>query len=132
MNEKNIFQKIIDGEIPSTKVYEDAQFLAFLDIDPKSLGHTLLIPKEPVVWMQEASDQLISSIFIQTKKIMLAIKAGIGCDYVEVRVVGEEVPHFHIHIIPRHHGENLSSMRKSYKDPEQMDEYAKKIKQYLA
>lgn len=128
--EKSVFEKIIDGEIPAVKVYEDDRFLAFLDIAPVYFGHTLLIPKEKYTWMQEAPDELISSIFIKTKELMKAIKSGIPCDYVQVGIVGNEVPHFHIHLIPRHHGVKDSG-RKSYDSKEQMVEYAEKIKAYL-
>lgn len=129
---KTVFEKIIDGEIPTTKVYEDDKFLAFLDIAPKVYGHTLLIPKEKYTWMQEAPDDLIGEMFIRTKKIMQAIKDGLGCDYVEVRVVGEEVPYFHIHLIPHNINEAIYGLeRKSYESPEQMSEYAEKIKSHL-
>lgn len=129
--EKTIFEKIIDGEIPCTKIYEDSEFLAFLDIEPKSFGHTLLIPKGKVVWMQEADDELIKNIFLQAKKIMIAIKNGLSCDYVELRIVGEEVPHFHIHLIPRYYGDHVSYKRKKYTSEEQMKEFAEKISQGL-
>ncbi len=127
---KTIFEKIIDGEIPATKVYEDERFLAFLDIAPVYHGHTLLIPKEPIVWMHEASDELVADIFVTAKKIMLAIKSGLSCDFVQVGVVGDEVPHFHIHLIPRMHGSHAEG-RKSYTSPEEMSEYAEKIKANL-
>ena len=129
---KTIFEKIIDGEIPATKVYEDTASLAFLDIAPKVYGHTLLVPKEKYVWMQDAPDELVGRMFVQTKKIMQAMKEGLGCDYIEVRVVGEEVPHFHIHIIPQYLDRPPYSLeRKSYESPEQMTEYAEKIKAHL-
>lgn len=97
-----IFCKIASGEIPCDKIYEDENFLAFLDIKPVSDGHTLIIPKKHVVWMQEAEDEIISEIFKLAKKFMLALKKGLPCDYVQVSVVGNEVPHFHVHLIPRH------------------------------
>lgn len=130
MEEKNIFQKIIDGEIPATKVYEDDKFLAFLDIMPVFYGHTLLIPKDHYEWMQDAPDELISKIFIKTKELMKAIKKGLGCDFVQIGIVGDEVPHFHIHLIPRHHGVKDAG-RKKYENTEQMKEFAKKIKEAL-
>lgn len=132
MTEKNIFQKIIDREIPAAIVYEDETSLAFLDIAPRVYGHTLLIPKAQYPWMQEAPDETIATIFVLAKKLMIAIKAGLKCDYVEQRVVGNEVPHFHIHLIPRHYGDENNRERKSYISIEQMQEYAKKIKSALA
>lgn len=128
MSEKTIFQKIIDREIPATIIYEDDNYMAFLDIAPRVYGHTLLIPKTVYPWMQDAPDTVVAEIFLLAKKLMHAIKDGLGCDYVEERVVGNEVPHFHIHLIPRHYGDEKKRERKAYESPEQMQEYAAKIK----
>ena len=122
-----IFCKISKGEILSAKVYEDANFFAFLDINPVLDGHLLIIPKKHVVWMQEADDETISGIFKLTKKLMLAVKNGTGCDYVQVSVAGTDVPHFHVHLIPRYFNDNFSKFpTKKYKEGE-MEEVAKKI-----
>lgn len=122
-----IFCKIGKGEISSTKIYEDKEFLAFLDIKPVADGHLLIIPKKHIVWMQEADDKTISEIFKLTKKLMLAVKNGLGCDYVQVSVVGNEVPHFHIHLIPRYKGDPLHNFpTKEYKNNEST-EAAQKI-----
>ena len=102
-----IFCKIISGEIPCQKTYEDKDFLAFLDISPVSKGHTLLIPKTHYTWMHETPDDVISGIFILTKKMMNTIREKMPCDYVQVSVVGKDVPHLHIHLIPRFLGDNL-------------------------
>ncbi|HNW71338.1 MAG TPA: HIT domain-containing protein [Candidatus Paceibacterota bacterium] len=111
MKEENcIFCKIIKGEIPSTKIYEDENFLAFLDIKPVSYGHTLIIPKKHCIWMQDADDETVSNIFVLAKKIMIALKKGLACDYVQLSVVGNEVPHFHIHLIPRYNGDNFRNL----------------------
>jgi histidine triad (HIT) family protein len=118
-----IFCKISKGEIPCNKIYEDEKFLSFLDIKPVSDGHLIIIPKKHVVWMQEADDELIGDIFKLTKKIMLALKKGLNCDYVQESVVGNEIPHFHIHLIPRYYGDNFRNFpTKEYKEGE-----AKKI-----
>ena len=125
--ENCIFCKIAKGEIPSTKVYENDGFLAFLDIQPVANGHLLLIPKKHVVWMQDADDETISEIFKLAKKLMLAVKKGIGCDYVQLSIVGKDVPHFHIHLIPRHFDDHFAMLpTKSYKDKESI-EAAQKI-----
>lgn len=131
MSEKNVFQKIIDREIPATIVYEDGNYIAFLDIAPRVFGHTLLIPKQQYAWMQEAPDTVIAEVFVLAKKLMIAMQQGLGCDYVETRVVGNEVLHFHIHLIPRHYGDEKNRERKSYESNEQMQEYAEKIKNAL-
>ena len=101
-DENCIFCKIIKGEIPCDKVYEDKNFISFLDIKPVNHGHLLIIPKKHIIWMQEADDKTISDIFILSKKLMLALKKALKCDYVHESVVGNEVPHFHVHLIPRY------------------------------
>jgi histidine triad (HIT) family protein len=133
MNEKNIFQKIVDREIPADIVYEDEQFLAFLDINPVAKGHTLLVPKEPYTWIHETPDPIVGSIFIKAKEIILAMKKGIPCDFVQVGVVGNEVPHFHIHLIPRMLTEEVVQTNRPhtpYKEGEK-SQYAEKIKSEL-
>jgi histidine triad (HIT) family protein len=125
--ENCIFCKIIKKEIPCTQIYEDENFLAFLDIQPVSDGHLLLIPKKHIVWMQDADDEIIGDIFQLSKKLMLAIKKGMECDYVQLSIVGKDVPHFHIHLIPRYFNDNLPMFQtKTYKDKEST-ETAQKI-----
>jgi histidine triad (HIT) family protein len=126
-----IFCKIIEGEIPCNKVYEDDKFLVFLDIKPVSDGHLLIIPKEHVIWMQDASDKIISEIFVLTKKMMLALKNGLPCDYVQESVVGNEVPHFHVHLIPRHEGDNFRNFPTGEYKENKEKELIKKITQAL-
>lgn len=114
-----IFCKITKGEIPCDKIYEDKDFFVFLDASPVYDGHLLIVPKKHIKWMQEADDEIISSIFVLTKKIMIAMKKAMECDYVEESVVGEEVPHFHIHLIPRYFSIKFPKLpRKKYKDGE--------------
>lgn len=100
MSEKTIFKKIIDKEIPADIVYESDSVLAFLDINPVTKGHTLLIPKEPIVYMQDMEDNLLSDIFVKAKELMIVLKKATECDYVQLVVEGIAVPHFHIHLIP--------------------------------
>ena len=99
---KTIFEKIIDREIPADIVYEDDISMAFLDINPVRNGHILLIPKKSYPWMTDVPDELLSHLFIQSKKLMQTLLSALGCDYVHVIVEGVEVPHFHIHLIPSH------------------------------
>ena len=96
-----IFCKISAGEIPSYKVYEDDMCFAFLDIHPVSVGHMLIIPKSHHEWIQQVPDALLSHCFITAKSLIEQIKMKLGADYVQVSVVGKDVPHFHIHLIPR-------------------------------
>jgi len=126
--ENCIFCKIVKGEIPADKIYEDKDFLAFLDIRPVSHGHILIIPKEHIIWMQDVSDEMISKIFILTKKIMIAVRKGLPCDYVLESVAGNEVPHFHIHLIPRYFNDGLREFpRTDYKGSEHQTEIKEKI-----
>ena len=114
-----IFCKISKGEIPCDKIYENENFLAFLDIKPVSDGHLLIIPKKHFIWMQEADDKTISEIFKLTKKMMLVLKETLKCDFVQVSIVGEEMPHFHIHLIPRYLSDKLPNfLTKEYKEGE--------------
>ena len=104
-----IFCKIIKGEIPCNKFFEDEKFIAFLDIHPVAKGHSLIIPKEHFVWMQETPDDIVSDAFVLSKKIMNKMLQGLGVDYVQVSVVGKDVPHFHIHLIPRKLADDIHS-----------------------
>ena len=118
--EKNcIFCKIVKGVIPCNKVFENKNFLVFLDIKPVSQGHLLIIPKKHVIWMQDADDKIIAGAFVLAKKIMCALKKSLKCDYIQLSVVGNEVPHFHIHLIPRYHGDKFRNFpTKKYKNKE--------------
>lgn len=131
MSEKNVFQKIIDREISAEIVYEDDAYLAFLDIAPVSYGHTLLIPKDNYTWIQDAPDTVVADLFIKTKQLLIGIKKALNCDYVQIGVAGNEVPHLHVHLIPRFHGDQIFVGRKSYEHEDQMKEYAEKIKSAL-
>lgn len=122
-----IFCKLANSEIPSAKIYEDENFFAFLDIKPVADGHLLIIPKKHIIWMQEASDETIAEIFKVTKKLMLAIKNGLSCDYVQVSVVGNEIPHFHIHLIPRYYGDNF----RNFPTKEFIEEKANEVKEKI-
>ncbi|MEX2368880.1 MAG: HIT family protein [Candidatus Paceibacterota bacterium] len=104
-----IFEKIIAGEIPANKVYEDNECLSILDINPVADGHLLLIPKESYRWIQDVPDELTSHLFVKAKDLIKAQKAALGCDYVQISVVGKDVPHVHIHLIPRYFDDGLES-----------------------
>ena len=132
MSDKTIFQKIVDREIPATIVYEDTDTVAFLNIEPVTKGHLLLITKEPYQWMTDVPDELLGETYKKAKMLMLALKKGLGADIVQVAVMGEQVPHFHIHLIPRAKGDTLGELhpRFTYADGE-MTEYGEKIKSVL-
>jgi len=126
-----IFCKIVSKEIHAEIIYEDDDLLAFIDINPVHLGHTLLIPKEHYMWMQETPDNIIGKIFLKAKQIMLAMKKGFLSDYIKLGVVGNEVPHFHVHLIPHKLLEDKKEGRKTYTNAKQMAEYAEKIRKEL-
>jgi histidine triad (HIT) family protein len=125
-----IFCKIIAGEIPAVKVYEDEKCLAFLDINPVTFGHVLLIPKEHFVSMVETPDELISYLYVKTKELMPRVQKALLADYVSLSVVGTEVPHFHIHIIPRRFDDGLAHFwpTKKYVNEGEIAEIAERIK----
>ena len=97
-----IFSKIVAGEIPSYKVAEDANFYAFLDINPLAQGHTLVIPKREVDYFFDLTDEEIGAMQIFAKKVAVAIKEAFPCIKVGQAVLGLEVPHAHIHLVPMH------------------------------
>ncbi|MEI6864360.1 MAG: HIT domain-containing protein [Candidatus Adlerbacteria bacterium] len=96
-----IFCKIIAGEIPSNKTYEDDNFVAFLDIHPQAPGHTLLIPKEHHQWFYDVPDELSDQLFRQAKTLAKKLKNEYNADYVRLSIVGIDVPHVHLHLIPQ-------------------------------
>ena len=95
-----IFTKIIKGEIPCYKVAEDENFFAFLDINPLYEGHTLVVPKKEIDYYFDLPDDLIAEMNVFAKKVSKAIKKNIECERIGIAVVGLEVPHAHIHLVP--------------------------------
>lgn len=126
-----IFGKIIRGEIPATKVYEGDDFLAFLDINPVTKGHTLVIPKEQYTWIQDVPDELLGAIFIKAKELILAIKEATSCEFVEVVVQGKDVPHFHIHLIPAMSDHKTAVWEHVTYDEGEQELYGEKIKKAI-
>lgn len=96
----SLFSKIISGEIPSHKIAEDDRFLAFLDINPLSKGHTLVIPKQEVDYIFDLPDDLLSDILVFSKEVARKIEKAIDCERIGISVIGLEVPHAHVHLIP--------------------------------
>lgn len=98
--EDSIFTKIIKGEIPSHKIYEDGETYAFLDIHPVTPGHTLVIPKKQVEFLWDLDDETYQAVMTTAKKIALHLRKTLNVPYVGVQVVGVDVPHAHVHLIP--------------------------------
>jgi len=95
-----IFSKIIDGKIPCYKVAENKDFLAFLDINPNALGHTLCIPKKEVDDILELDQETYQNLMLFSRQVALSIKNVVSCKKVSISVIGLEVPHVHVHLIP--------------------------------
>ncbi len=104
----SVFSKIIKGEIPSHKIAENDKFFAFLDINPVAKGHTLVVPKNEIDYFFDLDNETISQINIFAKKIAAAMKKAIDCKRVGLLVVGTEVPHAHLHLIPFTSEEQMS------------------------
>lgn len=104
----SIFTKILRGDIPSFKIAEDDQYYAFLDIRPMSKGHTLVIPKEEVDYIFDLPDELLAGLMVYAKKVAKALEAVVPCERIGVAVIGLEVPHAHVHLMPIHSISDLS------------------------
>lgn len=119
----SIFTKIINGELPAYKVAENEKFLAFLDISPIAKGHTLVILKTEVDYMFNIEDELLAEMWLFAKKVALKIENAIPCQRVGVAVIGLEVPHAHIHLVPINHvGDiNFSQPKLSFTQEEMKD-----------
>jgi histidine triad (HIT) family protein len=96
----SIFTKIINGEIPSYKIAEDDKFYAFLDIAPLAKGHTLVVPKQEIDYIFDIEDELLAQMHIFSKKVAKAIQSAIPCEKVGMAVIGLDVRHAHIHLVP--------------------------------
>jgi histidine triad (HIT) family protein len=127
-----IFSKIIDGEIPAYKILEDKNYLAFLDVFPLVKGHTLVIPKKEIDYIFDMSDNDVSGLLLFSKKVAKAIKLAIPCAKVGVSVIGLEVPHAHIHLIPMQNVSDMNfSKEKLNLSKEEMEQTALAIKAKL-
>ena len=100
MNEKSLFSKIVDGEIPCQKIYEDETTLAFLDIMPATPGHILVIPKRQVEFVWDLSDEDYTAVMATTRKVAHRIREVLNPKYVGELIVGTDVPHAHVHVVP--------------------------------
>lgn len=111
----SIFSKIVNGEIPAYKVAEDENYLAFLDIFPVAKGHTLVIPKKEVDYLFDLDDELYAGLQLFAKKVATGLKKAIPCQKVGVLVLGLEVPHAHIHLIPMQNEADVLNFSKKQK-----------------
>ena len=124
-----IFSRIVAGEIPSYKVAENERYYAFLDINPLAKGHTLVIPKQEVDYFYDIDNDLLSEMIIFAKEIALKMKSVTQCKKVATVVLGLEVPHAHIHLIPMNSEADVDFRREKLKlTPEEFTEIAHKLK----
>ena len=127
-----IFTKIVRGEIPSYKIYEDEKYYAFLDINPLTMGHTLVIPKEETDYFFDLPDDLISGMMVVARKIAKAIEQVVSCKRVAVVVLGLEVPHAHVHLIPFNRESDIHFTNPKLKlSSEEFEALAEKIRAHL-
>jgi len=124
----SIFTRIINGEIPCYKVAEDDRYYAFLDISPMAKGHTLVVPKVEVDYLFDLDPQVLAGMAIFAQKVAKGIEAAIPCKRVGVAVLGMEVPHAHIHLVPLNKESDLDFRREKLKlSPEEFQAIAKSI-----
>ncbi len=129
----SIFTRIVNGEIPCYKICEDDNYLAFLDINPLVRGHTLVIPKKEIDYLFDLDDELLAGMSVFAKKVARAINRVIDCKRVGVVVLGLEVPHAHIHLIPINSLYDTEFSRPKLKlPPDELEQIAEKIKNALA
>lgn len=127
----SIFTKIIAGEIPCYKVAENEQFFAFLDINPNAKGHTLVVPKKEVNKIFDLDEKTYQDLMIFSRKIAIALEKTISCKRVGMSVIGLEVPHVHVHLIPLQSMQDIQFSKKVTVSSEEMQKIAKDISNNL-
>lgn len=127
----SIFTKIINGEIPCYRIAEDENFLAFLDVNPNAKGHTLCIPKQEINKIFEMEDDLYMGLMQFSKKIAVALEKTVPCKRIGMAVVGLEVPHAHVHLIPLNEMDEMRFQNKVSLSKEEFEALAKSIQSNL-
>ncbi|MDE2135073.1 MAG: HIT family protein [Alphaproteobacteria bacterium] len=135
-NPDNIFAKIIRGEIPCVKVYEDARTLSFMDVMPQADGHMLVVPKEPAETIFDLSPEGMAAMMVTTQKVAKAVKKALACPGIMLvqlngKPAGQSVFHVHFHIVPRSAGVDLRLHARSMVDPKTLEPTAAKIRAAL-
>lgn len=123
----SIFTKIVNGEIPCYKVAEEEQFLAFLDVNPNAVGHTLCIPKQEIDKFFDMDEELYLGLMRFSKKVAAALEKTVPCERIGMAVIGLEVPHAHVHLIPINEMNEMRFQNKVALTPEEFIALAKKI-----
>lgn len=125
-----LFTKIINGEIPCYKVAEDERYFAFLDINPLKAGHTLVVPKQETDYIFDLDDELLAGLIVFSKKVAVAVKKAFPCNRIGIAVLGLEIPHAHIHLVPMDTMEDVNFRNPKLKfSPEEFKNIAEKIRE---
>lgn len=124
----SIFTKIVNGEIPCFKITEDDNFLAFLDVNPNAIGHTLCIPKQEMDKLFDLDDQLYLGLMQFSKKVAIALEKTVPCKRIGMSVIGLEVPHAHVHLIPLNEMEDIRFQKKVTLSKEEFTKLALQIR----
>ena len=127
----SIFTKIVNGEIPCYKIAEDENYLAFLDVNPNTIGHTLCIPKQEINKIFDMEEDSYLGLMKFSRKVAKAIEKTVECKRIGVAVVGLEVPHVHVHLIPLHDMDDMRFQRKVSLTKEEFEELTKAIQSNL-
>jgi histidine triad (HIT) family protein len=128
----SVFTKIINGDIPCYKVAEDKDYFAFLDINPLKAGHTLVVPKQETDYIFDLPDDKLAGMILFSKKVAAAIKSAFPCNRIGIAVLGLEVPHAHIHLVPMDSMEDVNFKNPKLKfSPEEFRKQAEKISKQL-
>jgi histidine triad (HIT) family protein len=127
----SIFSRIIAGEIPCYKIAENDQYFAFLDVFPCAVGHVLVVPKQEIDYLFDLNDELYAGLMAFAKQIEPAIRQAVPCKRVGVAVIGLEVPHAHVHLIPMNSMNDMNFNHKLKLSQEELAETAAKIRSFL-
>ena len=127
----SIFTKIIKGEIPCYKIAEDANFFAFLDVNPNAEGHTLCVPKQEIDKIFDIEDDLFIGLMQFSKKIAVALEKTVPCKRIGMAVIGLEVPHAHVHLIPLNEMDEMRFQKKVSMTKEEFEALARQIQANL-
>ncbi|WP_158962242.1 HIT family protein [Myroides fluvii] len=127
----SIFTKIINGELPAYKIAENDKFLAFLDINPNAKGHTLCIPKQEINKIFDMEEDHYVELMKFSRKIAKALEQAVPCKRIGMSVVGLEVPHVHVHLIPLQTMDDIRFSKKESLSPAEFEEVVKNVQQYL-